>query len=244
MVAALALNPTGPSLTEAADWAIPRTLGEYQPSLFAQGLVSTEPCFDAAERIQLDEASWVEAVPEAVRGSDALFLELHRQTAWEAHRRLMFDRWVDEPRLHGALPRLSDALDQVVSALRVGLAQRYDRDFDGGWAALYRDGSDSVAWHGDSIGQFRGDAVVAVLSLGAERKFALRPDPKSERGGRRNYSWRLCSGDMVVMGGACQRDWQHSVPKMAYAGPRISVQFRSPGWDGTTRSARTPRLPN
>ncbi len=131
-------------------------------------------------------------------------------------------------------------MDEAVSGLRAGLADRYQRDFDGGWAALYRDGSDSVAWHGDSIGRFRGDAVVAVLSVGAERRFGLRPDPKRSRGERSNYAWRLGSGDMVVMGGACQRDWQHAVPKMATAGPRISIQFRSPGWDGVGRASRTP----
>ena len=210
----------------------------YQPDLFAQGPVAAEPCFGRANRVELDASSWVEVVPGALPGSDALFLELHERTAWEQHQRLMFERWVDEPRLHGGVPSLDGDLAGAVATLRHRLSARYQRSFDGGWVALYRDGSDSVAWHGDSIGANRHDAVVAVLSLGAVRTFRLRPNPNGAPGAP-SRSWKLASGDLIVMGGACQRDWQHSVPKARHAGPRISLQFRSPGWDGRTRGRRS-----
>jgi len=229
----------------------------FQPTLLAQGPLVLESSFPSAQRVRLDQSSWVELVPGWVLGADDLFDELLDRTRWEGHRRLMFDRWVDEPRLHGAVPKLSDAMDSLMTQLGDSLAERYERTFDSGWAALYRNGRDSVAWHGDSIGHHRSDSVVAVLSLGATRRFSVRekpglaPDspvtinpparpvqPARTSGRRRSYSWTLGSGDLVVMGGACQRDWQHAVPKMAHAGPRISLQFRSPGWDGRSRSAR------
>src|ERR1700722_8413756 len=91
---------------------------------------------------------------------------------------------------------------------------------------LYRTGDDSVAWHGDTIGRRSHDeTLVAIVSLGAPRRLLLRP-----KGGGRGHRFSLGHGDLLVMGGTCQRTWEHSVPKTARpAGPRISVQFRSAG---------------
>ena len=86
---------------------------------------------------------------------------------------------------------------------------------------LYRDGSDSVAWHGDRVARELPEAVVALVSLGALRPFRLRPT-----GGGPSHAFLPGPGDLLVMGGSCQRTWQHSVPKVRAAGPRISVQFR------------------
>ena len=63
--------------------------------------------------------------------------------------------------------------------------------------------------------------MVAIVSLGDPRKLALRP-----RGGGDSIAVTLGHGDLVVMGGSCQRTWEHAVPKVAAAGPRIGVQFR------------------
>ena len=91
---------------------------------------------------------------------------------------------------------------------------------------LYRDGRDSVAWHGDTIGRGRSeDTMVAIVSLGSAREFLLRP-----RGGGTTIRHRLGHGDLIVMGGSCQRTWEHAVPKTTRpVGPRISVQFRPRG---------------
>jgi alkylated DNA repair dioxygenase AlkB len=79
-----------------------------------------------------------------------------------------------------------------------------------------------VAWHGDTIGRGRSqDTMVAIVSLGYPRRLVLRP-----RGGGESLSVELAHGDLVVMGGSCQRTWEHAVPKVAHAGPRISVQYR------------------
>ena len=102
---------------------------------------------------------------------------------------------------------------------------------------LYRDGRDSVAWHGDTIGRSRTeDTMVAILSVGSPRALLLRP-----RGGGGRLRFMLGHGDLVVMGGSCQRTWEHAVPKTAQAvGPRISIQFR-PAWGSLTRRAPMPR---
>ena len=91
---------------------------------------------------------------------------------------------------------------------------------------LYRDGNDSVAWHGDTIGRARTeDTLVAIVSLGTPRSFLLRP-----RGGGPSRHFALGRGDLLVMGGSCQRTWEHCVPKRSHAdGPRLSIQFRPAG---------------
>ena len=101
---------------------------------------------------------------------------------------------------------------------------------------LYRDGHDSVAWHGDRIGRSRDqDTMVAILSVGAPRDLVLRP-----RGGGPSIRVPAGHGDLVVMGGSCQRTWDHCVPKTSKpVGPRISVQFRPPGFADRARITAT-----
>jgi len=91
---------------------------------------------------------------------------------------------------------------------------------------LYRDGRDSVAWHGDTQGRSAHvDTMVAIVSFGAPRPLQLRP-----RGGGGSLRFPLGHGDLVVMGGSCQRTWEHAIPKTARpVGPRVSVQFRPVG---------------
>jgi alkylated DNA repair dioxygenase AlkB len=114
--------------------------------------------------------------------------------------------------------RLRDAVRQT----GLHLESAYRVRFSGVSAILYRDGRDSVAWHGDRIGRGeREDTMVAIVSLGDPRRLALRP-----RGGGASISFTMGHGDLLVMGGSCQRTWEHAVPKVASAGPRISVQFR------------------
>ena len=108
--------------------------------------------------------------------------------------------------------------------------------FDRVWVNLYRDGQDSVAWHPDRNGRVHRDPLVATVSLGARRKFQLRP----RGGGRIALVLEPGCGDLVVMGGACQHDWEHCVPKTARAvGPRMSVTIRHS--TGTPFNPSSPR---
>jgi alkylated DNA repair dioxygenase AlkB len=135
----------------------------------------------------------------------------------------MYGRVVPEPRLtawYGAA--LNDpSIPGLVPTMAAALTRRYGREFDSVGAALYRDGRDSVAWHGDRIPPEIADPLVAIVSLGSPRKLLLRP-----RGGGPSRRFDLRSGDLLVMGGSAQRTWEHSVPKVAHAGPRASLQFR------------------
>jgi alkylated DNA repair dioxygenase AlkB len=177
-----------------------------------------EPRFDASfsrvERFTLAEGAWIELQRGWLDGHARLFDELRETTPWQAERRHMYERVVDVPRLFAALesPRAP-----IIEAMRQALGARYRTVFDSVTAACYRDGRDSVAWHGDR----EADSLVATVSVGAPRKFRVRPF-----GGGRSLAFPLGCGDLIVMGGSFQRTYQHAVPKVAWAEPRIAVMFR------------------
>jgi alkylated DNA repair dioxygenase AlkB len=184
------------------------------------GHVGVDPTFADARRVALDAHCWVEHVPGWLSGAAAVFDELRRTARWEQRRRWMCTRWVLEPRLTAQYRDLAAAPASLQVMAQV-LTARYGVTYDRLWVNLYRDQRDSTGWHGDGASTRRRECVVPVLSLGAPRRFLLRP----ARGGP-STTLRPLAGDLVVMGGRCQTDWRHSVPKQAAAaGARISVNF-------------------
>jgi alkylated DNA repair dioxygenase AlkB len=176
-------------------------------------------------RLQLDTDSWLDHGPAWLRGADALLEELLRSANWTQRRVRMYDAEVDEPRLTAGYSSDVDAagMPPVLVELSRALSQRYDVTFDRIWMNLYRDGRDSVAWHGDRNRHVMTRPLVATLTLGATRRFCLR------RAGQTRTAHVLAPahGDVLVMGGNCQSAWQHAVPKTAApVGPRISVTIR------------------
>jgi alkylated DNA repair dioxygenase AlkB len=196
--------------------------GSYalQGSLLAVGPVRPDTTFGGLTRHHLGAGAWVDHHPAWLDGSDTLLDELVIHLPWGQRERSMYQRRLPEPRLTAWLAlddeRLPGAIGQVAGAL----ARRYGREIRSVGCNWYRDGRDSVAWHGDRVAR-PGDALVAILSLGERRAFLLRP-----RGGGPSRRFDLGRGDLLVMGGTCQATWQHAVPKVARAGPRISVTFR------------------
>ena len=191
----------------------------WQASLFEGGGPSIDDSFGALTRRQLDPTAWLDVVPGWLEGADALFQEVLARAPWESHRVHMYERVVQQPRLTA---RWDDGdRPAVVDEMREVLSERYGVDFSSVGFNLYRDGRDSVAWHGDRVARELPEAVVALVSLGGRRKFQLRP-----KGGGRSTTLWPASGDLMVMGGSCQRTMDHCVPKMAAAEPRISIQFR------------------
>lgn len=182
------------------------------------------------QRTVLPRGAWVDYRPGWLAGADELFDLLHRTVPWHAERREMYERMVDVPRLlkfYGegeALPH--PVLDEARSALSRHYAAELGEPFVTAGMCLYRDGRDSVAWHGDRIGRSKNlDTMVAILSVGSARSLMLRP-----RGGGESLGFSLGHGDLVVMGGSCQRTWDHCIPKTAKTvGLRISIQFRPRG---------------
>ncbi|MBN9099197.1 MULTISPECIES: alpha-ketoglutarate-dependent dioxygenase AlkB [unclassified Pseudonocardia] len=172
-------------------------------------------------RRHLAGGAWVDVQPGWCHDADGLFARLLAGTPWGPQRTVrMYDRTVPEPRLTHRWS-LDDAPSELAAMARE-LSGRYGVAFTQVGANLYRDGADSVAWHGDRVARELPEAVVALVSLGAVRPFRLRPT-----GGGESVSLLPGPGDLLVMGGSCQRTWQHAVPKChRVSGPRISVQFR------------------
>jgi alkylated DNA repair dioxygenase AlkB len=204
----------------------------YQPSMLDLTVAepSLAPLAGGLRRHPLTRGAWVDHLPGWVAGSDQVFDTLLRDVPWRAERRTMYDAEVDVPRLlcwysgNRALPH--PLLTQARAALTRHYAPELGEPFVTAGMCLYRSGRDSVAWHGDTQGRSaHTDTMVAIVSFGSPRTLLLRP-----RGGGAGLRFPLGHGDLVVMGGSCQRTWEHAVPKTARpVGPRVSVQFRPAG---------------
>jgi alkylated DNA repair dioxygenase AlkB len=196
---------------------------DFQPSLFDGPSVWFDRSFAGVERLALDATGWVDHGPAFLRGADRLFEAVLTSRDWGERTRWMYDQRVREPRLtsYWELASGRPLEPPVLEELRRALSERYGVLFDSAGFNLYRDGRDSVAWHADRIRKELVDPVLALVSLGEPRKFLLRP-----RGGGRSLAFKLGRGDLLVTGGTATREWQHAVPKVARAGPRISIAFR------------------
>ncbi|MFJ7203955.1 alpha-ketoglutarate-dependent dioxygenase AlkB [Streptomyces sp. NPDC098789] len=208
-----------------------RGLHGLQGSLFDQSDETALGPLAGLRRTVLGAGAWVDHLPGWLTGADALFERLAADVPWKAERRQMYDREVEVPRLL-AFYRADDPLpDPVLVAAREALGRHYATElgepFVTAGLCLYRDGRDSVAWHGDRTGRSATqDTMVAIVSVGDPRDLAVRP----RDGGPTLLRLPLGHGDLVVMGGSCQRTMEHAIPKTARAvGPRISIQFRTRG---------------
>ncbi|WP_327099938.1 alpha-ketoglutarate-dependent dioxygenase AlkB [Nocardia vinacea] len=185
---------------------------------------------DGVRRTALSHGAWVDVLPGWLSGADVLFERLVDRVPWQAERRPMYDRVVDVPRLlcfYEESAELPDpALDEARDALTAHYREELGEPFRTAGLCYYRDGRDSVAWHGDTFGRgATDDTMVAIVSIGAPRALLLRP-----RGGGASLRFQVGHGDLLVMGGSCQRTWEHAVPKTRRpTGPRISIQFRPRG---------------
>ncbi|WEO99280.1 alpha-ketoglutarate-dependent dioxygenase AlkB [Streptomyces sp. FXJ1.172] len=202
-----------------------------QGSLFDQTDELRLGPLDGLRRTGLGAGAWIDVLPGWLSGADALFERLAAQVPWRAERRKMYDNVVAVPRLLAFYADRDPLPHPVLREARDALSRHYAEElgepFTTAGLCFYRDGRDSVAWHGDRIGRgAREDTMVAILSVGAPRDLLLRPVGTGGETLRRP----LGHGDLIVMGGSCQRTWEHCVPKTARAaGPRISVQFRPHG---------------
>lgn len=197
-----------------------------QGSLFAAGRPNVDPHVPF-ERIALDERSWIDVARNFLHGADDLYDELARTVEWRQGRRWMYDRMVDDPRLSRWFARDESPPHPALQEIRQALERHYGVEFGSVGLNYYRDGRDSVAFHRDRELRELDDTLVAIVTLGARRPFLVRP-----RGGGRSVDVAPASGDLLVMGGRCQADFEHGVPKVAHAGPRISASYR---WSGGGR---------
>lgn len=200
---------------------------DFQATLFATeqaSLADTLAC--GLERQALTRGAWLDVRRNWLSDADDIFDTLVRDVPWRSERRQMYERMVDVPRLVHTYgidePLPHPSLDEARDALSAHYRPELGEPFVTAGCCYYRNGRDSVAWHGDTFGRGRtDDTMVAILSVGDPRRLALRP-----RDGGDSIGVTMGHGDLLVMGGSCQRTWQHAVPKTAGAGPRLSVQFR------------------
>lgn len=197
-----------------------RQLGLFEGAPASSGPADFDRGFATLAREELGLGAWLDLQPAWVSNHHALFSELERDLPWRAESRPMYTRVVQVPRLLARIEK-----HPLIEQMRIALSERYGEEFVRTSAALYRDGNDSVAFHGDTTARDMIQATVATVSLGAARKFLLKPTE-----GGRSHAYALGGGDLVVMGGTCQRTWRHAIPKVANdVGPRIAVMFR-PSW--------------
>lgn len=213
--------------------------GVHQRDLFAAG----EPGIardTPAERIELDATSWVDVVRGFVPGADVVLDDLLTTVPWRQGRRWMYERMVDDPRLSHGFKRADPHLHPVLRRAELVLEARYRVRFMGVGLNYYRDGRDSVASHRDRDMRHLDDTLIAIVTLGARRPFVVKP----HAGTGPTIDLSPASGDLLVMGGRCQADWEHGVPKVARAGPRVSASWRwtsrrgRPEQGGSWRSPR------
>jgi len=200
---------------------------DFQASLFEGSTVGVGPLAGRVRRTALTRGAWVDVLPGWLEGADTVFEDLLHDVPWRAERRPMYDAVVDVPRLVHTYGVGAELPHPALTQARVALSAHYRPElgepFVTAGCCYYRDGRDSVAWHGDNLGRGRAqDTMVAIVSFGSPRKLLLRPV-----GGHTEVSHALGHGDLIVMGGSCQRTWEHAVPKTSRpVGPRVSVQFR------------------
>ncbi len=197
-------------------------------------------------RVQLDPCCWVDHVDGFITGADQLYSHVSDNFDWHRGERLMYGNWLDEPRLTAKPSLASSVVPNVVRSAVQLLETHYERRFSGLFCNFYQRSDDSVAWHADRIGRTDVDPLVAIISLGGPRTFAMRDQgrtdaisgqpPGIDRPSRR---WTLYSGDLLVMGGATQHHWEHSVPKAKGAPPRISLTTRSTSRDAPVQRSRS-----
>jgi alkylated DNA repair dioxygenase AlkB len=183
------------------------------------------------ERLDLGNGAWVDVARGWLADADELFVHLRDEVAWETSRLFRYDHFVEERRL-GSSWRPGRPLPHpaLADATRT-LQHHYKVQFDGFGMIQYRDGRDGQAFHRDTDMRWLDDTVIAILSLGARRPWLLRPrtsrfDHSVGKGALHDLA--PGSGDLIVMGGRTQADWEHSVPYRPNESltPRISIQWR------------------
>jgi alkylated DNA repair dioxygenase AlkB len=222
----------------ASDQAGPRrspTAAPAQGNLFAGGPATPRPD-PVFERLDLGDGAWLDISRFWLGGADDLCAHLIERVDWRHHRRWMYDRMVDEPRLSRWYTARDALPDQALRRSRLTIGRHYGVRFGAMGLNYYRDGADSVAAHADRELRHLDDTLVAIVTLGAARPFLLRP-----QGGGRAIDVHPASGDLLVMGGSCQARWEHAVPKVtAGAGPRISASVRWARGAGAEREWAPP----
>jgi alkylated DNA repair dioxygenase AlkB len=172
------------------------------------------------ERVQLDARSWVDVVRGLVVDADRAHHDLLTGARWRQGSSFRYERWVDDTRL--SANQSGERRHPALAAVETWLVRRYRVRFTGVVLTQYRHEREALGFHRDTGMTWLDDTIVAVLSLGAQRPWYLRPDTGRQRFAedddlRDVIDVSPAGGDLLVMGGACQKEWLHAVPPVAGA---------------------------
>lgn len=183
------------------------------------------------ERLDLTDGAWVDVVRRWVPDAQPVYEQLLATVPWATSQLFRYDHVVEERRL-GSWWKPGNPLPHpaLAEATRI-LQHRYRVQFDGFGMIQYRDGDDGQAFHRDTDMRWLDDTIIAILTFGAQRPWLLRPRSNRHRdlpGKGATHDLAPAAGDLMVMGGRTQADWEHSVPYLVgqTVGPRISIQWR------------------
>jgi alkylated DNA repair dioxygenase AlkB len=204
------------------------------------------------ERIALDGTSWVDVSRNWVSGSQRLFNELLTTVPWQTTQLFRYEQFVEERRLSSGWRRGRPLPHPALAEITRTIQRKYRVEFPSFGIIQYRDGNDGQGFHRDTDMRWLDDTVIAVLTLGAKRPWLLRPRenrytndldstgvPPQSRFGNSNsvgvgtkgatHDLSPACGDLLVLGGRCQADWEHSVAYLRSldVGVRISLQWRA-----------------
>lgn len=167
--------------------------------------------------------------------ADQLMIELPTSLRWEEGQIRMFGKWLSIPRQHawygdaqagyGWSGQRAEPLPWApeLEKSRQALQQFTRTPFNGVLANLYRDGQDCMHWHSDDETELGQRTLVAAISIGAERRFSLRHKNRTYP----THRLQLAHGSLLLMGGNCQHEWQHALPRSTRVDkPRISLTYR------------------
>lgn len=164
--------------------------------------------------------------------ADNAYQRLSLELNWQQQAIMMFGKPIMQPRLHAwygekayrysGLSLAPQPWGPALLPLKAQCERVADQPFNSVLANLYRHGQDSMGWHQDNEPELGHQPVIASLSLGATRRFALRHIQSKEK-----LTFELSHGSLLVMAGDTQHCWQHTIPKTRQAcQPRINLTFR------------------
>lgn len=164
-----------------------------------------------------------------------LFAELRETLPWHQEQLVIFGRERPVPRLiswHGdpaaqyaysGVPHEPAPWTPALERVRERVQRLAGKPFNSVLGNLYRDGRDGMGWHSDDEPELGRNPLIASVSFGATRRFRLR----HRRDRTLTHALDLTDGSVLVMAGATQHHWQHSITKTARpVGPRINLTYR------------------